>query len=118
MEEQGVGGSFTVEITLNGITDSFQFSIASTRTIEDVKNEIRGTYNVTGGTLSSRNDQIVIVDGFVAGGVYIISSGLKYDQVTLFIIICSYQFVYSYPPLSLLPTPSDRRDYWRYIIGR
>lgn len=62
--------SFSVEIILNGKTESFEFPISPTPTIDYVKKEMRETYNVIGGTLSSRNDRNFAVNGFVAGRVY------------------------------------------------
>ncbi len=69
MEDTGVE-TFTVHIIVNGIPKSYEFTLSPEITIENVKNEMRSTFNVTNGTLSSRNDRLLSVNRFVAGGVY------------------------------------------------
>ena len=70
MEDIGVK-KFFVEIILNGKTEPpYEFPISFTTDIDYVKKEMRETYNVSGGTVSSCNDRPVLVKSFCAGRTY------------------------------------------------
>ncbi len=99
MEDNGVE-TFIVQIIINGFPKSYEFALEPEITIETVKNEMRSTFNVTNGTLSSCNDRLVYVSRFVAGGVYYFiefSSG----EVNHYF---SYRIIYFYKPISLFPS--------------
>lgn len=63
-------GSFTVVISINGDTKQVVFPLVSTIDVEGVKREMRSTYNVAGGTLSSRSHEVVVAYTLILGGVY------------------------------------------------
>lgn len=63
-------GSFTVVISINGDTTRAVFPLVSAIDVEYVKREMRSTFNVANGTLSSRSHEVVVVHSLIPGGVY------------------------------------------------
>lgn len=60
--------TFTVEISVRGATESYDFGISSD--VDFVKKEMRETFCVKGGNLSLDNNRLVSVKGFAAGKTY------------------------------------------------
>jgi hypothetical protein len=100
MKDTGVE-TFFVEISLNGNTAlPYEFSI--TTTIEYVKKEMRETFNVNGGTVSSRNDRHTLVNTFCAGETYYFIMFTPVPLQGKFIHHCfPIRFFFLYPSLSL-----------------
>ncbi len=63
---------FTVHINLNEVDQVLTFTLGRTVTLEWVKNQMRSSFSVMGGTLSSGRDPncIQVVSSLTAGSVY------------------------------------------------
>ncbi len=64
-----MSGEFTVHIILNEVDQVLTFTLGRTVTVESVKGEVRSTFSVVGGTLSSSRDpkRIQVVSSLTAG---------------------------------------------------
>lgn len=65
-----MSNNITIHILRNGESRQMEILLQEGDTVEWVESRVRSTFNVVGGTLSSRQDRIVVVRSLTAGGVY------------------------------------------------